>query len=63
MLKVPNYVLTLSSDNPDLSKLLTASYLGGVSIVNSEVGMSCALVWANLEYDYERTLIALFLII
>jgi len=47
----------LSSDNPDLSKLLTASYLGGVSIVNSEVGICHALSYGlSLEYDYRHGL-------
>ncbi len=45
----------LKSDNPDLSKLLTASYLGGVSIVNSEVGIAHALSYGlSLEYDYRH---------
>ena len=47
----------LTSDNPDLSKLLTASYLGGVSIVNSEVGICHALSYGlSLEYDYRHGL-------
>ena len=47
----------LNSDNPDLSKLLTASYLGGVSIVNSEVGVAHALSYGiSLEYNYRHGL-------
>ncbi len=45
----------LNSDNPNLSKLLTASYLGGVSIVNSEVGICHALSYGlSLEYSYRH---------
>lgn len=47
----------LQSDDPDLSKLLTASYLGGVSIVNSEVGICHALSYGlSLEYSYRHGL-------
>lgn len=45
----------LNSNNPDLSKLLTASYLGGVSIVNSDVGVAHALSYGlSLEYNYRH---------
>tara|TARA_B100001063_G_scaffold238952_1_gene261804 strand:- start:3491 stop:4561 length:1071 start_codon:yes stop_codon:yes gene_type:complete len=47
----------LMSENPNLSKLLTASYLGGVSIVNSEVGVAHALSYGiSLEYGYRHGL-------
>ena len=44
------------------SKLLTSSYLGGVSIVNSEVGICHALSYGlslefNLRHGYANTIV------
>lgn len=45
----------LLNDKINYSKLLTASYLGGVSIVNSEVGICHALSYGlSLEYYYRH---------
>jgi len=45
----------LLNDKINYSKLLTASYLGGVSIVNSEVGICHALSYGlSLEYNYRH---------